>query len=45
MWKPDDFRRDLEQAKGEIQITLTVAVKIGEDTEHVRPDGTPKWFR
>lgn len=44
MWKPDDFRRDLEQAKGEIPITLTVAVKIGEDTEHVRSDGTPKWF-
>jgi hypothetical protein len=44
MWKPDDFRRDLEQAKGEIPITLTVAVKIGDDTEHLRPDGTPKWF-
>ncbi len=44
MWKPDDFRRDLEQAKGEIPVTLTVAVKIGEDTEHLRPNGKPTWF-
>lgn len=44
MWKPEDFRRELEQANGDIPVTLTVAVKIGQDTENLHPDGTPKWF-
>jgi hypothetical protein len=44
MWKPQDFRSQLDKAKGEIPVTLAVAVKLGRDTENLRPDGTPKWF-
>ena len=44
MWKPDDFRSELDRAKGEIPHTMAVAVKLGKDTENLRPDGTPKWF-
>jgi hypothetical protein len=44
MWKPDEFRSQLAQAKGEIPVTLAVAAKLGKDTEHLRPDGAPKWF-
>lgn len=44
MWKPDDFRSQLDQANGEIPVTLAVAVKMGLDTENLRPDGKPKLF-
>jgi hypothetical protein len=44
MWKPDEFRSQLAQANGEIPVTLAVATKLGKDTQHLRPDGTPKWF-
>jgi Domain of unknown function (DUF4261) len=44
MWKPDDFRSRLDRAKGEIPVTLAVAVQMGRDTENLRPDGTSKWF-
>lgn len=44
MWKPDFFREELEKAKGDIPVELTVAVKFGRDTEKLHPDGTPKWF-
>lgn len=44
MWKPEVFRSQLDRAKGEIPITLAVAVKLGRDTENLRPDRTPKWF-
>jgi hypothetical protein len=44
MWKPDHFRSELDRAKGEIPVTLAVAVKLGRDTENLRPDGKPKWF-
>jgi hypothetical protein len=44
MWQPDLFRSELDRAKGEIPLTLAVAVKLGRDTEHLHPDGKPKWF-
>ena len=44
MWKPDLFLSGLEEAKGEIPVSLAVPVKLGRDTQHLRPDGTPKWF-
>jgi hypothetical protein len=44
MWKPDLFRAGLEKAEGEIPVSLAVPVKLGRDTQHLRPDGTPKWF-
>ena len=44
MWTPDTFRSELDRANGEIPHTLAVAVKLGRDTENLRPDGTPTWF-
>jgi hypothetical protein len=44
MWNPDQFRAGLNDAKGEIPVSLVVAVKLGKDTEHRRADGTPTWF-
>jgi hypothetical protein len=44
MWKPETFRAELDRAKGAIPHTLAVAVKLGRDTENLRPNGTPKWF-
>ena len=44
MWKPDTFRSELERASGGIPITMAVAVKLGNDTENLRPDGKPKLF-
>ena len=44
MWRPDDFRSGLDRANGEIPVSLVVAVKLGRDTENLRPDGSPKWF-
>jgi hypothetical protein len=44
MWKPKDFLSELDRAKGEIPHTMAVAVKLGRDTENLRPDRKPKWF-
>jgi hypothetical protein len=44
MWPPSAFRSELDRAKGEIPVSLVVPVKLGRDTENLRPDGTPKWF-
>ena len=44
MWRPADFRSQLDRAKGEIPVTLAVAVKLGRDTENLRADGKPTWF-
>jgi hypothetical protein len=44
MWKPDTFHTELERAKGEIPHTLAVAVKMGNDTENLHPNGKPKLF-
>jgi hypothetical protein len=44
MWPPNVFRAELDRANGEIPHTLAVAVKLGRDTEHLHPDGKPKWF-
>jgi hypothetical protein len=44
MWRPDFFRSQLDDAKGEIPVSLVAAVKLGRDTENLRPDGTPTWF-
>ena len=44
MWPPAAFRSELDRVKGEIPVSLVVPVKLGRDTENLRPDGTPKWF-
>lgn len=44
MWKPADFMLQLDHAKGDIPVTLVAAVKMGRDTENLRPDGTPTLF-
>ncbi|WP_076859825.1 DUF4261 domain-containing protein [Bradyrhizobium mercantei] len=44
MWPPKAFLSQLDRDKGEIPVTLAVAVKLGRDTEHLHPNGTPKWF-
>jgi hypothetical protein len=44
MWSPDQFRSALDRAKGNIPVSLAVAVKLGRDTQYLHPDGTPKWF-
>lgn len=44
MWKPDLFRSGVDNANGDIPVSLAVAVKLGHDTEHLRPDGKPTWF-
>jgi hypothetical protein len=42
MWKPEDFLSELEGAEGDVPVSLVVPVKLGNDTEHLRADGTPK---
>jgi hypothetical protein len=44
MWQPDQFRSVLDRAKGNIPISLAVAVKLGKDTQYLNPDGSPKLF-
>jgi hypothetical protein len=44
MWQPDQFRSQLDRAKGDIPLSLAVAVKLGRDTQYLHPDRTPKWF-
>lgn len=44
MWKPEMFLSELRQANGDIPVRLIVAVKLGLDTENLRPDGQPKLF-
>jgi len=42
MWKPEDFLSELEEAEGDIPVSLVVPVKLGSDKDHQGTDGTPK---
>jgi hypothetical protein len=44
VWPSDTFLASVDATPGELPLSMVVAVKIGNDTEKLKPDGKPSWF-